>query len=89
MPTKKTNTPGSKSTAKPSKKGKTASELMNRHIRNEKDVITEEEFKDMVIETGLPAEEGSEPLDIPSQKDRPKDEDKDHLITTPWDVISE
>ena len=68
--------------------GKTARELVARHIRDEKDVITDDEFKSIVIEKGLPDEVGSEPLDIPADKNRPKDEDKDPKIMTPWDVIS-
>lgn len=90
MATRKTNRPATKTPAPATtKKGKTAKELVSRHIRNEKDVITEEEFKEMVIETGLPDEEGTEPLEIPAQKNRPKDEEKDNATMTPWDVISE
>ena len=90
MATRKTNKPAEKTPARsPKKKGNTAKDLVNRHIKNEKDVITEEEFKEMLIETGLPDDEGSEPLDIPAQKARPKDEEKDNTTLTPWDVISE
>jgi len=65
---------------------KTAKEIVKRHLKDKNDIITEEDIKNIKIETGLA---GEEPLDIPNKTNRPKDEDKDHKYTTPWDVISE
>jgi hypothetical protein len=69
-------------------KGKTPSEIMSRHIQDEKAVITDEEFKN--LETGADVTDDSkhEPLDLPEDHNRPKDEDKDPRIVTPWDVIN-
>ena len=70
--------------------GKTSSEIMHRQITNKDSVITDEEFNNIMLEKELPPpEEGNTPLDIPNDKERPKDENKDHGTITPWDVISE
>lgn len=71
-----------------SSKKKTPKQVMGRHIRDEKDVITEEEFKELAI--GDDATKGTEheALEIEDNKNRPKDEDKDPKIITPWDVIN-
>ena len=71
-----------------SSKKKTPKQVMNRHIKDEKDVITEEEFKNLA--TGIDSTKGTEhePLEIEENKNRPKDEDKDPKIITPWDVIN-
>jgi hypothetical protein len=69
------------------KEGKNARELMNRHISDKNDVITEEEFKNMEIDTTLDSGTAHETLEIRNDPDRPKDEGKDHPIVTPWDVI--
>ncbi len=74
-----------------SRKGKkTPKEVMSRHINDEKDVITDEEFKNLATGTDMEIEKDTahEPLEIRNDKDRPKDEDKDPKIVTPWDVIS-
>jgi hypothetical protein len=73
-----------------SPKRKTPKEVMNQHIKDEKDVITEEEFKNVVVGTDMEVEKDTahEPLEIEENKHRPKDEDKDPKIVTPWDVIS-
>jgi hypothetical protein len=70
-------------------KGKTAKQIVNRHISNKDDVITEEEFKNLEVGVGENATSDTThiPLDISNDSDRPKDEDKDPKITTPWDVI--
>lgn len=73
--------------SKVKKKGKTPKELMRKHISNKEDIITHEEFANMEI--GIAMELSDEkPLDLPENKDRPKDEDKDPGILTPWDVIA-
>jgi hypothetical protein len=67
------------------KRGKTPNQLMQEHILNKNDIITQEEFENMDIGTAVP---GNKPaLEIKPGKQRPKDEDKDHSISTPWDVI--
>ena len=75
-------------TGKAGKKGKTAKELMTRHISKEDDVISDEDFKNLNIEIDTSGDVTHEPLDIPESSDRPKDEDKDPKVVTPWDVIS-
>ena len=72
---------------KPRKKGKTTKELMERHLKNKNDVITEDEFKNLNLETDVDAQTAHEPLEIKPDQDRPHDKDKDHTIKTPWDVI--
>ncbi len=69
--------------------GKTAKEIVDEHIQNQEDVISDEEFKNVVLDLGVPKDKAHQPLPIPDKKGRPKDEDKDPGITTPWDVISE
>ena len=65
---------------------KTAKEIVNRHLKDKTDIITEEDMQNIQIETGL---NGDVPLAISNKTNRPKDEDKDTLYTTPWDTISE
>ncbi|MEO5948460.1 MAG: hypothetical protein ABIP79_16705 [Chitinophagaceae bacterium] len=69
-------------------KGKTASQLMHKHISDEKDVITDEDFKNMDINPDIDTGTSHTP-EIPDDNDRPKDMDKDHAIVTPWDVIDQ
>ena len=76
-------------TPKEQVKGKTTHELMQRQLKDKNAVITDEEFRNIMIETDVDAQTSQEPLDIPVEKDRPRDEKKDHTIITPWDVISE
>lgn len=70
-------------------KGKTAKQIVNRHISNKDDVITEEEFKNLEVGVGENATSDTThiPLEISNDHDRPKDEEKDAKIKTPWDVI--
>lgn len=72
------------------KKRKTPKEVMSEHIADEDHVITEEEFKNLATGSDMEVEKDTahEPLEIEDKKDRPKDEDKDPKIVTPWDVIS-
>ena len=84
------NTKDSKSVEKipqSSGKGKTAKEIMNRHIIHKDDVITDEEFKNLEVGVENSSDTLHEPLDISNDHERPKDEDKDPKIATPWDVI--
>jgi hypothetical protein len=72
------------------KKRKTPKEVMSEHIADEDHVITEEEFKNLATGSDMEIEKDTahEPLEIDDKKDRPKDEDKDPKIVTPWDVIN-
>jgi len=69
--------------------GKTAKEIVKRHLSNKDDKITNEDLKNLKIDLSLPKDKAHEPLPIKNDKERPHDEDKDNTITTPWDVISE
>ena len=69
--------------------GKTAKEIVKRHLSDENDKITKEDFETLKIDLSLPKDRASEPLPIKPGKERPKDADKDNTVTTPWDVISE
>lgn len=72
-----------------SRHGKTPKEIVDEHIKNENDEITEEEFKNVKLNVGLKGDVAHEPLPIPDKKERPKDESKDHNKITPWDVLGE
>jgi len=69
--------------------GKTANEIVKRHISDKDDKITKEDFENLYIDLSLPKDKAHEPLPIKNKKERPKDADKDNTVTTPWDVISE
>jgi hypothetical protein len=71
------------------KKQLTAKQIVNRHIKVKDDVITEEDMKHVKIDSSVPKDKAHRPLPISSSKKRPKDEDKDPEIVTPWDVINE
>jgi len=75
--------------SKSSAKGLTSIEIVKKKIRNKNDVITEEVMKNVRIDSSVPRDKAHEPLPIPNTTDRPKDEDKDNKMSTPWDVISE
>lgn len=79
--------PVKKHSDKPRKAGRTPHEVMSQHIRDKDDVITEEDFKNLVIGTEV-NDTAEEPLEISSDTERPKDEDKDPAIITPWDLVS-
>lgn len=68
--------------------GKTTQQMMNQHIQDEKDVITDEDFKNLKLDLQLPTDEAHQPLEISNDPDRPKDEDKDPKVVTPWDLIN-
>lgn len=71
------------------KQGKTASEIVKRHRSNKNDKITEDDMKNVRIDLSIPTDRAHKPLKIKKGKERPKDEEKDNTIATPWDVISE
>ena len=91
---RKSSTKGEKNTENnknPKRKAndKTADEIVKRHLSDKDDKITKEDFENLYIDLSLPKDKAHEPLTIKPGKERPKDEDKDNSVTTPWDVISE
>jgi len=73
--------------SKPRSKGKTPKQVMHRHISDEKDVITDEDFKNLDLSIDIDNDTAKEPLEIKKGHNRPKDEDKDPGIITPWEII--
>ena len=71
------------------KKDKSAKELVDKHMSDEDHIISEEDLKNVTIDTTTEGETAHKPLDIPADDDRPKDEDKDHRFKTPWDVLDQ
>ncbi len=69
-------------------KGKTTRQIMTRHIQDKNDVITDEDFKNLNIDLEISKDTAHQPLEITDDAQRPKDEDKDPKILTPWDVIN-
>ncbi len=85
----KDKTSGEKISRKKTTKGKTTTQIMHKHIQDQNDVITDEDFKNLELNLDNPLPTGtSHTPDIEDDDDRPKDEDKDHKIVTPWDVIN-
>jgi len=68
-------------------KGKTSQEMMHKHIHDEQDVISDEDFKNLQLDLELPTDQAHQPLVIDNDPDRPKDEDKDPVVIVPWDLI--
>ena len=90
--TKNQDTPGDKIPVRKSApqlriKGRTPQQVMARHIRDKDDVISEEDFKNLIIGADV-RDTAHQPLEIADDTERPKDEDKDPEIITPWDLIS-
>jgi hypothetical protein len=67
--------------------GKTPEEMMRKHIRDKNDVITDEDFYNLNLSTEISDDKAIPELVIPDGKERPKDEDKDPVVITPWDII--
>ena len=70
-------------------KGKTAKEIVKRHLSDKDDKITEDDMKHVRIDLSIPKDRAHKPLPIKKDKERPKDSEKDNTTFTPWDVISE
>lgn len=70
-------------------KGKTAKEIVKRHLSDKNDKITEDDLKHLRIDLSIPKDKAHKPLPIKKVKERPKDSEKDNTTLTPWDVISE
>jgi hypothetical protein len=85
---KKTGQSGEKIPQSSSTKRKTPKQVMSHHIKDKNHVISEEEFKNLKTGADLTTDTAHDPLELPEDKTRPKDEDKDPKIVTPWDVIS-
>ena len=75
--------------ARGKRKRMTTQERVRVHIEDEKDIITEDDLKNVHLDLGLPKDHAHEPLPIENNPNRPKDEGKDKPQVTPWDVISE
>ncbi len=71
-----------------SSKGLTAKQIVTRHVQNEDDIITADDMKNVKIDLSLPRDKAHKPLPISADNERPKDEEKDHNTSTPWDVIN-
>ena len=96
MPTsnKKSPLPGEKkqvrkNNPKSAAAGKTAKEIVKRHLSDENDKITEDDLKHVRIDLSIPKDKAHKPLPIKKGKGRPKDSEKDNTTLTPWDVVSE
>ena len=72
---------------KSSYSGKTPRQVMSKHIQDRNDVITDEDFNNLNISSEISNDTAHPALVISNDKERPKDENKDHVIITPWDVI--
>ena len=72
-----------------SSKKKTTRDIVQRHLGNKHDKITEDDFKNLHLDLSIPKDKAHEPLQIKKGKDRPKDVEKDNMTITPWDVINE
>jgi hypothetical protein len=77
------------SNIKSTSKGKTAKEIVKRHLSNKDDKITDDDLRHLKIDLSVPKDRAHKPLPIKKDKKRPKDSEKDNSTLTPWDVISE
>ena len=73
---------------KKSSTGLTTKQIVNRHIQNKNDKITEDDMMNVKIDSSLPIDSSVQPLPVSVDNERSKDEDKDNRITIPWDVIN-
>ena len=70
------------------KKTKTVKALRDKHMADKTHVITDQDIKELELDIDKPDRVTSHVPDLPDDKDRPRDEDKDPKIVTPWDVIN-
>lgn len=68
------------------KKGLTIKELRDLHMKDQHHIVTDEEINDLDMHAATGTGTSHTP-NIPDDKERPKDEDKDPEIMTPWDLI--
>ena len=74
---------------KKKKKGMTVKQLRDIHLKDKDHVITDQEMKDLELDLTVPDTSTAHTPEIADDKERPKDEDKDPKIITPWDTIKE
>jgi hypothetical protein len=72
---------------KSAKKTKTVKALRDKHLADKSHVITDQEIKELELDIDKPERETSHVPDLPNDDNRPKDEDKDPSMVTPWDII--
>lgn len=65
---------GEKIPQKPVPKRKTTKQIMQRHLLDKNDVITEEDFINLDIELGIPGDEVVPPLPVTDSTIEPKDD---------------
>ncbi|NOT52295.1 MAG: hypothetical protein HOP10_13575 [Chitinophagaceae bacterium] len=90
---KKANSP-EKNTPQKRKKGKTTKQLMHLHLQDKAHTITAEDIETLDLNLDHPDRTPPPPEELlPSKDDRPEEEksedidQKEHKITTPWDII--
>ncbi|MEQ1678097.1 MAG: hypothetical protein ABL876_15420 [Chitinophagaceae bacterium] len=69
------------------KKGSTTKQLRDLHLKDKSHIVTDEEIKNLDISINNADTSTSHTPDIADDDKRPKDEDKDPEIITPWDLI--
>jgi hypothetical protein len=72
-----------------SKKKITIKQLRDKHMKDKNHVITDDEINALDLETNAPDRSSSHTPEIENTEDRPKDEDKDKKMVTPWDVLDQ
>jgi len=78
-----------KKTPQKRSKGKTVKQLKDLHLKDKNHVFTTEEIKNVDLELNNPDTSTSHTPEIPNDTERPKDEDKDEKIITPWNLVDE
>jgi hypothetical protein len=78
-----------KKTPQKKSKGKTTKQLIDLHMKDKNHVFTAEEIKNVDLGLNNPDTTTSHTPEISNNEERPKDEDKDHEMVTPWDTINE
>ena len=78
-----------KATPAKSKKGLTTKQLRDKHLKDKDHVITDEEIENLELGLNRPDRSTSHTPNIPNSEERPKDEDKDKKMVTPWDVLDQ
>ncbi|HEX7844811.1 MAG TPA: hypothetical protein VF476_03360 [Chitinophagaceae bacterium] len=73
--------------SRPQNKSSSVKALRDKHLKDKDHIITDEDLKSLDVNTTREDTETSHVPDLPEDKDRPKDEDKDPKRVTPWDVI--
>ena len=71
------------------KKKLTIKQLRDKHMKDKNHVITDEELRNLDLSETQHDRTTSHTPQIPNWEERPKDEDKDKKMVTPWDVIDQ